>query len=104
MWTCEDCSLSFSDLVHYNAHRKQDHANKGPHVCSECGKEYSYPSLLKQHISFVHLGESTACEVCERSFSRTSHLLRHYRQLHKDFYKKMVEEGKIRPRRSRKLS
>lgn len=103
VWTCEDCDLTFAELSTFNAHQKKEHTYKGPYPCMECEREFPYPSLLRNHVAFVHRGESLSCEVCLRGFSRMSHLLRHYRQLHNDFYKKMVDEGKIRPRKSRKV-
>lgn len=104
IWACEDCDLSFEDLSTFNSHRKQEHTTKGPYNCMECERKFPYPSLLRNHVAFVHRGESLACEVCLRPFSRMSHLLRHYRQLHLQYYEQMVEDGKIRPRKSRKLT
>ncbi|XP_063702132.1 zinc finger protein 253-like [Culicoides brevitarsis] len=102
MYQCDDCDSAFEDVINLRLHRKEVHSLKGPHICDACQKVFPYPSLLRNHIAVVHHGENFFCELCSRSFSRNSHLLRHLREAHTDFYEQNVREGKITPRKSRK--
>ncbi|KAJ8366403.1 hypothetical protein AAFF_G00355910, partial [Aldrovandia affinis] len=51
----------------------------GAHTCSQCGKRFTYPSLLTEH-QRTHTGERPYhCSQCGKSFTQSSSLMRHQR-------------------------
>lgn len=56
--------------------------NETQFLCSFCSKVFRCKSLLARHLR-VHTGERPyRCSVCNRSFTRTTHLDRHFLALH----------------------
>ncbi|XP_041604458.1 LOW QUALITY PROTEIN: zinc finger protein 785 [Vulpes lagopus] len=50
---------------------------KSPYSCSDCGRNFSYPSLLANH-KRVHSGERPfPCDQCQARFSQSKYLLQH---------------------------
>jgi DNA-directed RNA polymerase subunit RPC12/RpoP len=58
---CSTCGkvFEFKNILaaHMLSHTK-------PHVCEYCGKGFSTPSLLKEHVSYIHLGKVSALFLC----------------------------------------
>ncbi|XP_052744422.1 zinc finger protein 501 isoform X2 [Bicyclus anynana] len=79
-YKCKECDRGFVTCSSYNVHLKR-HKGQRDYLC-ECGKTFYTSSALKQH-KVVHTGvKKYQCLVCERKFSQTSHLSRHYRKEH----------------------
>ena len=51
----------------------------GKHNCEFCGKSFSRPDNLKDHIKLIHIDDCLkhACELCGKAFSRKADLVRH---------------------------
>ncbi|XP_047510888.1 zinc finger protein OZF-like [Pieris napi] len=79
-YTCKYCSRGFITCSSYNVHLKR-HRGQRDYSC-ECGKKFYTSSALKQH-KVVHTGEKRyQCKICDRKFTQTSHLSRHFRKDH----------------------
>lgn len=97
-FACELCDATFALASNLRVHHLQKHEKtKGNKwKCPECGKDFSYPSQLKQHM-VSHLGEKNfQCTVCEKAYFKASNLRRHYQNAHLKEYKMMVASGKLR--------
>ncbi|XP_029935538.1 zinc finger protein 678-like [Myripristis murdjan] len=78
-------------LVHFNlktqevpqkVHRRKDPTPPKVFTCQVCSKSFRFKSLLASH-SLTHTGvKPHACEFCDRTFRRFSHLKRHREVVH----------------------
>lgn len=77
--TCNQCSLSFSDLVTLKAH-KQTHKGTGQaplYSCNQCGKTFTQACNLKVH-QRIHSGQGLhLCSHCGKGFPSFSDLKTH---------------------------
>nr|XP_025709906.1 zinc finger protein 785-like isoform X2 [Callorhinus ursinus] len=56
---------------------KDTTTHKSPYSCPDCGRNFSYPSLLANH-KRVHSGEQPfPCDQCQAHFSQRKYLLQH---------------------------
>ncbi|XP_050679538.1 zinc finger protein ZFP2-like isoform X2 [Leptidea sinapis] len=79
-YKCKFCGRGFVTCSAFNVHVKR-HKGQKDYQC-ECGKSFFTSSALKQH-RLVHSGERRyQCKICERKFTQTSHLNRHFRREH----------------------
>ncbi|CAG9568325.1 unnamed protein product [Danaus chrysippus] len=79
-YNCKECHRGFVTCSAYNVHLKRHKGQRDYHC--ECGKTFYTSSALKQH-KVVHTGiKKYQCKICERKFSQTSHLSRHFRRDH----------------------
>ncbi|CAK1594109.1 unnamed protein product [Parnassius mnemosyne] len=100
-YKCKECQRGFVTCSAYNVHLKRHKGQRDYHC--ECGKTFYTSSALKQH-KVVHTGEKKyTCKICERKFSQSSHLGRHFKRDHAkpnvpvpstDYYKLIVETEK----------
>ncbi|CAB3228103.1 unnamed protein product [Arctia plantaginis] len=100
-YNCKECSRGFVTCSAYNVHLKR-HKGQRDYSC-ECGKTFYTSSALKQH-KVVHTGEKKyQCKICDRKFTQTSHLSRHFKKDHvkpnapvppSEHYRVLVEENK----------
>ncbi|XP_075984875.1 uncharacterized protein LOC142982319 [Anticarsia gemmatalis] len=100
-YNCKECSRGFVTCSAYNVHLKRHKGQRDYHC--ECGKTFYTSSALKQH-RVVHTGEKKyQCKICDRKFTQTSHLSRHFKKDHAKpnapvpssaHYKVLVEENK----------
>lgn len=70
-----------SFLYHFIAIEQKDSSDNSVHHCEVCNKTFSRSSLLKQH-SVIHMGNKRfkfRCEVCGKMFRTRSHLRDHMR-------------------------
>ncbi|XP_053615941.1 zinc finger protein 501-like isoform X2 [Plodia interpunctella] len=99
-YNCPECHKGFVTCSAFNVHLKR-HKGQRDYQC-ECGKTFYTSSALKQH-KVVHTGEKKyQCKICERKFSQTSHLSRHFKRDHmkpnvpvpsSDYFKHVIREG-----------
>uniref|UniRef100_A0A8C0DR57 C2H2-type domain-containing protein n=1 Tax=Balaenoptera musculus TaxID=9771 RepID=A0A8C0DR57_BALMU len=66
----KDCGHSLLQVPTDTGHRQK------PHICSDCGRGFAYPSLLTNHQQ-VHSGEPFLCPQCGKTFRRKSALKAH---------------------------
>ncbi|XP_056155725.1 zinc finger protein 436-like [Lampris incognitus] len=90
---CDLCGRRFGRLHQLQRHKICVHVNSSgkeavsssadsPFVCQVCGKRLKTRLLLEAH-SRVHSGDKPhPCNLCSRSFTRATHLKRHYIHLH----------------------
>ncbi|CAH2054154.1 unnamed protein product, partial [Iphiclides podalirius] len=79
-YKCKECQRGFVTCSAYNVHLKR-HKGQRDYRC-ECGKTFYTSSALKQH-RVVHTGEKNyKCKICDRTFSQSSHLGRHFKRDH----------------------
>ncbi|XP_060520938.1 zinc finger protein 501-like [Cylas formicarius] len=60
---------------------KQGLGSRKKNSCSECGKNFRKPSLLKMHYDSHHLEKKFNCEQCPKRFG-TDYLLQQHRRIH----------------------
>ncbi|KAI5645847.1 zinc-finger double domain-containing protein [Phthorimaea operculella] len=99
-YKCKECQRGFVTCSAYNVHLKR-HKGQRDYEC-ECGKTFYTSSALKQH-KVVHTGEKKyQCKICERKFTQTSHLNRHFKREHakpnvpvptSEQYKRVLHDG-----------
>lgn len=73
--------ISSSFLYHCIVIEQKDSSDSSVHHCEVCNKTFSRSSLLKQH-SVIHMGNKRfkfRCEVCGKMFRTRSHLRDHMR-------------------------
>ncbi|KPJ01294.1 Zinc finger protein 726 [Papilio xuthus] len=79
-YKCKECQRGFVTCSAYNVHLKRHKGQRDYHC--ECGKTFYTSSALKQH-KVVHTGEKNyKCKICDRKFSQSSHLGRHFKRDH----------------------
>ncbi|XP_069054282.1 uncharacterized protein [Lepisosteus oculatus] len=75
-FSCSQCGRSFGTPSLLKRHRLV-HSGERPFVCSQCGKSFKHRSNLKTHQS-LHTGERPfVCSQCGKSFSHSCHLRSH---------------------------
>ncbi|GBP80304.1 Zinc finger protein 582 [Eumeta japonica] len=80
LYHCKECQRGFVTCSAYNVHLKRHKGQRDYHC--ECGKTFYTSSALKQH-KVVHTGEKKyQCKICEKKFTQTSHLSRHFKRDH----------------------
>ena len=50
------------------------------HTCTQCGKKFTWPAHLREHIHRVHEGVHYQCAQCHKHFSTESYRNQHQRQ------------------------
>ncbi|XP_059574904.1 zinc finger protein 436-like [Alligator mississippiensis] len=79
---------------------KMRHTGKKPHVCAKCGKSFTWSSHLIRHY-FTHTGEKPhRCSECGKRFTRFSDLARHQRTHVEEKAYQCLECGKRFPQSS----
>ena len=77
----EGCDYGICGKINLENHINRIHLNKPiskEHVCQLCGNSYNKVHHLTQHIKSFHNNEKPyKCEICQKSFIRTSSLKEH---------------------------
>ena len=73
-YQCQECDASFSLLIEYKMHARQNHADTERLRCNDCYKVFPDVGSLENHRSVEHLFE---CEVCGKRFARLAYLQLH---------------------------
>lgn len=80
IFTCGKCSKGYSTPGGLRVHNRFVHGNAKPHICKECGKHFTAPSYLKNHM-IKHTGEKNfICDLCGSRFVTKEALLYHTRR------------------------
>ncbi|XP_029733293.1 transcription factor grauzone [Aedes albopictus] len=100
---CEQCNHVSVNLVSLKLHIERKHGpNIKKYVCDLCGKEYSRPVTLKEHIANAHTGKPLyQCQFCDKSFFSNATMYAHRKkdhpqewlQDHKAKYANSAEQG-----------
>ena len=73
-YQCQECDASFSLLIEYKMHARQQHADTERLRCNDCYKVFPDVTSLEHHRSVEHLFE---CEICSKRFARLAYLQLH---------------------------
>ncbi|EAT39684.1 AAEL008535-PA [Aedes aegypti] len=81
---CEHCSHVSVNLLSLKQHIERKHGPKiKKYVCDLCGKEYSRPVTLKEHIANAHTGKPLyQCQFCDKSFFSNATMYAHRKKDH----------------------
>ena len=72
---------------------KRGNATSFSFTCAECGKHFASQSVLRIHITGIHLNQGELCKYCEKIVS-FSNLRRHIKEKHEKVKKPCPECGK----------
>lgn len=96
-FSCEFCGMSFKIRNSLRAHRRRMHTQDNMKKCPECTRIFFTENERSEHIAVSHRGERKfVCHICDRNYSRSFHLRRHYSDAHKDVYEEMLQRGEFR--------
>ena len=83
-YKCQNCPSSFSSRKLHSQHLEEKH-NEDSHSCNICGKKFSKPDYIQNHISIVHHKKTDhVCEFCNKGFSTVQTLKFHISLIHKE--------------------
>ena len=84
MFCCDICGLASSEQAQIKRHKKWVHEKKYDHVCHICGKPFTKPGLLAQHLAANHdIGEAKfKCDFCDKIFEESCKLWHHMEGVH----------------------
>ena len=77
---CDKCGSKFRNFKDLEMHIKVKHEQQTLFICPICAKSLGSPTILDNHIKYVHNGElekKHTCRVCAQKFTHKSKLLRH---------------------------
>jgi len=77
---CPECGKKVKDV---KSHIKFSHEKVANFPCEECGKKFVTTTILKNHISSMHLKETIKCPQCSKIVSSAS-FSQHLRKKHSD--------------------
>ena len=81
---CEECGAEFPDSSRLKKHA-MTHTGLKPYPCPECGKCFTAPGSVKQHLLIVHEGiKDFSCDQCGEKFARKPSLKAHVQMKHTD--------------------
>ncbi|KAF4528215.1 hypothetical protein B566_EDAN016836 [Ephemera danica] len=83
-YVCEQCGAAFYVLSALKDHCLYIHSDIRKHRCDLCSKSFKRSSELKRHQRTHSNLRPYGCTSCEKTFNRSSHLTRHREQCHKD--------------------
>ncbi len=80
---CTKCNRHYANFSTMTRHVNEVHGpNDGQHSCSLCDFVHKHPSKVKKHMDTKHLNKRIPCDMCDRTFSTTSTLGTHRREMH----------------------
>ena len=82
-YKCQYCDKAFNHYSNMNAHLHKKHKERKVQ-CTECPKTFAYQYELREHM-FIHFGGQSSkfkCQVCDKSFQRSTTLKNHERTTH----------------------
>ena len=84
MYCCDTCGQAFVQSAQVKRHKKLVHDKSFDNVCHICGKTFSVPCILKEHLAVKHdIGEkSFKCDICYKTFSLNQSLQEHMEGVH----------------------
>ena len=79
---CQYCPNEYKDRSSLKTHELRHTEGSNPHQCSICGKSYAAIQSLKDHIKYIHEGETPPkhiCPVCGKEFKKIQNFKAHHR-------------------------
>lgn len=68
--TCEDCGATFDVIEKLRKHKSAEHRDAAALVCKVCGKAYTYPSQLRDHVMKHEGTRPYICGECGMDFMK----------------------------------
>ena len=88
-FSCEVCGQRYGTFKKLQSHKWSKHTVGGDFKCNECGKEFKHRYELKKHM-FKHMEPTFVCDFCGKRFKRREALVHHYKQLHQETTKLLL--------------
>ena len=79
---CQFCPNEYKDRSSLKTHERKHTEGSQPHQCSICGKGFAATASLKDHIKYVHEGETPPkhiCPVCGKEFKKIQNFKAHHK-------------------------
>ncbi|XP_068115083.1 gastrula zinc finger protein XlCGF7.1-like [Hyperolius riggenbachi] len=76
-FSCSECGECFDSRRILKQHQKIHPRETGPFSCSKCGRCFAYESDFNQHQKVHTEKKPLSCSICDKRFSRRSHLVIH---------------------------
>ncbi|KAJ1531870.1 hypothetical protein ONE63_000519 [Megalurothrips usitatus] len=80
---CRLCDRVYIKKCHMNHHIRATHQKIRKHICSECPMAFSEAQTLTVHLRYHFGNKPYECNLCKLSYVNSSHLFRHYSEVHK---------------------
>ncbi|XP_076472495.1 uncharacterized protein LOC143301930 [Babylonia areolata] len=74
---CPHCPAAYNSQANYRDHLNK-HSGERPHVCGQCGRGFSFRSMLTTHVAFVHSASRPhCCTECDKKYKTKTQLRQH---------------------------
>uniref|UniRef100_A0A182QAG4 Transcription factor grauzone n=1 Tax=Anopheles farauti TaxID=69004 RepID=A0A182QAG4_9DIPT len=85
---CDQCDYAATNVQSLQNHKRVQHTDEKPFVCTTCGKSFKLKSNLRVHLAQHRDGQKYACEFCSRRFTSRSNYYGHRKRMHLEEYER----------------
>lgn len=81
-YKCDTCGIIYTTALGFRCHLVR-HAKSEPDMkCDKCGKLFYTRVEVRNHINSVHMPQTHTCEICGKNFTKPSQLKEHVKVKH----------------------